>query len=113
MAEDEEWKTAVQMRYGLLESLVTTFGLMNARCDFQAIINKVLRAYLNNFCTAFLNIFIYNTTLKEHKKQVHKVFEALSDARLHLKPEKYHFQKQEVKYLGFIITTNGIRMYLE
>jgi len=42
------------------------------------------------------------------------VLEALLDARLHLKPEKYHFQKQEVKYyLGFIITTNGIRMYLE
>jgi len=68
MAEDEEWKTSFQMRYGLLESLVTTFGLTNARSDFQAIINEVLRAYLDDFCTAFLDIFIYSNTLKEPKK---------------------------------------------
>jgi len=41
---------------------------------------------------------------------VYKVLKALSDAGLHLKPEKCHFHKQEVKYLGFTITTNGIRM---
>ena len=49
-------------------------------------------------------------TLKEHKEQVYKVLKALSDAGQHLKPEKCHFHKQEVKYLGFIITTNGIQM---
>jgi len=38
---------------------------------------------------------------------------ALSDARLHLKPEKCKFHKQEVKYRGFIIGTNGIRIDLE
>jgi len=111
MAEGEEWKTAFQMRYGLFESLVMPFRLTNAPSDFKALINDVLRAYLDDFCTAFLNdIFIYSNTLKEHKKQVYKVLKALSDAGLHLKPEKCHFHKQEVKYLGFIITTNGIRM---
>jgi len=41
---------------------------------------------------------------------VYKVLKALSQAGLHLKPEKYHFHKLDVKYLGFIITTKGIRM---
>ena len=41
------------------------------------------------------------------------MLKALLDTGLHLKPEKCHFHKQEVKYLGFIITTNGIRMDLE
>ena len=41
---------------------------------------------------------------------MYKVLKALSDAGLHLKPEKCHFHNQEVKYLGFIITTNGIWM---
>jgi len=87
------------------------FGLTNALSDFQALINNVLRTYLDDFCTAFLDdIFIYSNTLEEHKEQVYKVLKALSDAGLHLKPEKCHFHKQEVKYLGFIITTNGIRM---
>jgi len=48
--------------------------------------------------------------LKEHKEQVYKVLKALSQARLHLKPAQCHFHTQEVKYLGFIITTKGIRM---
>jgi len=71
----------------------------------------VLRAYLDDFCTAFLDdIFIYSNTLKEHKEQVYEVLKDLSQAGLYLKPEKCHFHKQEVKYLGFIITTKGIRM---
>jgi len=111
MVEGKEWKTAFQTRYGLFESLVMPFGLTNAPSDFQALINDMLRAYLDDFCTAFLDdIFIYSNTLKEHKEQVYKVLKALSDAGLHLKLEKCHFHKQEVKYLGFIITTNGIQM---
>jgi len=111
MAEGEEWKTAFRTRYGLFESLVMPFGLTNAPSDFQALINDVLRAYLDDFCTAFLDdIFIYSNTLKEHREQVYKVLKALSDAGLHLKQEKCHIHKQEVKYLGFIITTKGIRM---
>jgi len=51
-AEGEEWKTAFRTRYGLYESLVMPFGLTNAPADFQALINDVLRAYLDDFCTA-------------------------------------------------------------
>jgi len=111
MAEGEEWNTAFRTRYGLFESLVMPLGLTNVPSDFQVLINDVLCAYLDDFCTAFLdNIFIYSNTLKEHKEQVYKVLKALSQAGLHLKPEKCHFHKQEVKYLGFIITTKGIWM---
>jgi len=111
IAEGEEWKTAFRTRYGLYESLVMPFGLTNAPADFQALINDVLRAYLDDFCTAYIdNIMIYSNTLKEHKEQVYKVLKALSDVGLHLKPEKCQFHKQEVKYLGFIIGNNRIRM---
>jgi len=94
MAEGEVWKTAFRTCYGLFEFLVMPFGLTNALSDFQALINDVLRGYLDDFCTAFLDDnFIYHNTLKEHKEQVYKVLKALSDARLHLKPEKCHFHK--------------------
>jgi hypothetical protein len=64
MAEGEEWKTAFQTRYGLFESLVMPFGLTNAPTDFQALINDVLRQFLDDFCTAFLDdILIYSNTL--------------------------------------------------
>jgi len=88
MAEGEEWKTAFRTRYGLFESLVMPFGLTNVPPEFQALINDVLRQFLDDFCTAFLDdILIYSNTLEEHKKQVYKVLKTLSDAGLHLKPE--------------------------
>ena len=111
IAEGEEWKTAFRTRYGLYESLVMPFGLTNAPADFQALNNDVLRAYLDDFCTAYIDdIMIYSNTLKEHKEQVYKVLKALLDAGLHLKPEKCKFYKQEVKYLGYVIGTDGIWM---
>jgi len=114
MAQGEEWKPAFQKCYRLFESLVMPFGLMNAPSDFQALISDVLCTYLDGFSTAFLeDIFIHSNTLKEHKEQVYKVLQALSHAGLHLKPEKCHFHEQEVKYLGFIMTTKGIQMDLE
>jgi len=48
--------------------------------------------------------------MKEHNRHVHRVLERLTDAGLHLKPEKYEFHKMEVKYLGLIIGADGIKM---
>jgi hypothetical protein len=111
MAEGEEWKTAVRTRYGLFESLVMPFGLTNAPASFQHFINDVLRPYLDVFITAYLDdILIYSDNLDEHRIHVQKVLQALSDADLHLKPEKCEFHRQEIKYLGFIISTDGTKM---
>ena len=111
VAEGDEWKTAFQTRYGLYESLVMPFGLTNVPADFQHFINDALHPFLDHFCTAYLNdILIYSATLEEHREHVWRVLEALSRAGLHLKPEKCHFHKTEVKYLGLIISADGIRM---
>jgi hypothetical protein len=111
MAEGEECKTAFRTWYGLFESLVMPFGLTNATASFQHFINDVLRPYLDVFVTAYLNdILIYSDNLDNHRNHILKVLEALSKAGLQLKPEKCEFHKQEVKYLGFIISTNGTKM---
>jgi hypothetical protein len=111
MAEGEEWKTAIRTRYGLFESLVMPFGPTNAPASFQHFINDVLRPYLDIFVTAYLDdILIYSDNLDDHRNYILKVLEALSEAGLHLKPEKCEFHRQEVKYLGFIISTSGTKM---
>jgi len=87
------------------------FGLTNAPTDFQHFINDVLRRYLDVFAIAYLDdILIYSDTLEEHNEHVKQVLEALSKAGLHLKPEKCEFHKQEVKYLGLTVGTDGIKM---
>ena len=111
VAEGDEWKTAFRTRYGLYESLVMPFGLTNAPADFQRFINDVLHPFLDAFCTAYLDdILIYSESLEEHQEHVKKVLQALSKVGLHLKPEKCEFHKTEVKYLGLIISADGVKM---
>jgi hypothetical protein len=113
MAEGEEWKIVFRTQYGLFECLVMPFGLTNAPASFQYFINNVLQPYLDVFVTAYLDdIPIYSDNLYDDQNYVLKVLEALSEASLHLKPEKYEFHQQEVKYLGFIILTSGTKMDL-
>ena len=58
--EGDEWKTAFRIRYGLYEWLVTPFGLTGALATFQRYINWVLREFLDDFVTAYIdNILIY------------------------------------------------------
>jgi hypothetical protein len=111
MAEGEEWKMVFRTHYGLFESWVMLFGLTNAPASFQHFINDVLQPYLDVFVTAYLDdILIYSDNLDEHCIHIQKVLQALSDADLHLKPKKCEFHWQEVKYLGFIILTDGTEM---
>jgi hypothetical protein len=113
ITEVEEWKMVFRTQYDLFESLVMPCSLTNACASFQHFINHVLQPYLDVFVTAYLDdILIYSNNLNDHQNHVLKVLEALSEAGLHLKPEKYEFHQQEVKYLGFIILTSGIKMDL-
>jgi hypothetical protein len=111
MAEGEERKTAFRTQYGLFESLVMPVVLTNGPTSFQHFINDVLQPYLDVFVRAYLDdILIYSDKLNDYRNYVLKVLEALSEAGLHLKPEKYEFHEQEVKYLSFIISTSGTKM---
>ena len=108
----EEWKTAFRTKYGHYQYTIIPFGLTNAPATFQSLINTTLQEYLDIFVIAYLdNILIYTKgILKEHVEAVKKVFKALQQADMRLRPNKCEFHKKEVKFLGSIITTKGIRM---
>ena len=111
MKEGDEEKTAFLTRYGLFEYVVMPFGLCNAPATFQAFINEVLREYLDVFCSAYLDdILVYSDSKEEHIQHVSKVLEKLKQAGLYLDINKCQFHVKEVKYLGLIITTEGLKM---
>ena len=98
----------------MYKSLVKPFGLTNALVSFQNFINNVLQPFLDRFATAYLDdILIYSDTLEEHKAHVRQDLEQRQKRGLHLKQEKCEFFQTEVKYLGLIMSREGIMMDLE
>ena len=56
------------------------------------------------------NILIYSEGLLKHDTQVKKVLQHLKKAGLQVNIKKSKFSVQSIKFLGFIISTEGITM---
>src|SRR6266498_1930617 len=75
--------------YELYQFKIMPFRLVNTPATFQRLINDILRDYLRKFCLIYLdNIIIYFKSLKDHKRHVRKVLQAIRSAGLKLKPAK-------------------------
>ena len=111
MDPETEDLTSFRTRYGTYKYKVVPFGLSNGPAVFQRFINTTFFDYLDRFMTAFIDdLLIYSKNLKEHKDHVKKVLNRLREAGLQASILKCEFHVQRTKYLGFIISTNGIEV---
>jgi hypothetical protein len=107
-------KTTFRTHHGHYEFLVVPFGLSNAPATFQALMNDVLRPYLQRFVLVFFDdILIYNSSWAEHLQRVSIVLNALRAHHLHLKRSKCSFDALSVAYLGHVITKGGVTMDID
>ena len=114
MKESVEDLTTFRTRYGFYKYKVLSFSLCNGPASFQRYINDILFNYLNDFCTVYVDdILIYSDNLLEHDAQVKKVLQRLKKAELQADIKKSEFSVQSTKFLGFIISTEGIAMNSE
>ena len=61
-------------------------------------------------CNAPLDdVLVYSQNFEDHLHHLRLVFDRFREAGLKLKPSKCHFGQKEVKYLGHVITTEGIQ----
>ena len=73
--------------------------------------NNVLFDYLDDFYTAYLDdILIYSEDPLEHEVHVRKVLDRLREVGLQADIKKSEFSVTRTKYLGFIVSTNGIKV---
>ena len=109
--EGDEWKTAFRTQFGHYEFTVMPFGLSNAPATFQNYINNALRGYTDDFCVVYLDdILIFSKTKEEHDQHLSLIMERLRQAELFVNPKKSEFYKTEVEYLGYVITSEGVKM---
>jgi Reverse transcriptase (RNA-dependent DNA polymerase)/RNase H-like domain found in reverse transcriptase len=85
------------------------FGLSGAPPVFQALMNDVLRPFLDIFCLVCLDdILIYSRTEDEHISHLRAVLEKLREHRLYAKLSKCEFFQTNLVYLGHRISASGI-----
>ena len=107
----DEYKTAFKTPFGLFEYLVIPFGLCNAPATFQAFIDRVLADQLNTELIAYLDdILIFGDTLEELQARTTRCLAKLREAGLFVKLSKCVFEAIEVPFLGYIITSSGLKM---
>lgn len=71
--------------------------------------NHILTLYLNKFIMVYLDdIPIYSKSEEEHAEHVEKVLQALKDNDLFCHPQKLAFEFHKVRFIGHIISSDGI-----
>jgi hypothetical protein len=56
------------------------------------------------------DILVYSKTYDDHVRDVRKVLQALADAKMKIKLKKTEFHKTEVKFLGYIVSREGLKI---
>jgi hypothetical protein len=110
LRKEDIQKTAFKTSAGLFQFRVLCFGLTNAPSAFQAVMNTVFRAALNKHVLIYLDdIMIFSKTRAEHLRHIEEVFQILRKEGLAAKFVKCQFFKEELKFLGHIVTSDGVK----
>jgi hypothetical protein len=110
IAESDRDKTAFISNHGLYEYVKMPFGLCNAPSTFQRCIELILRGLQWKTLLIYIDdIVIYSSNMEDHIRALDEVLVRLSKAGLKLKPSKCDFFKNEVLYLGHVISDKGVK----
>ena len=108
MEEDCKAWTAFTVRpLGFYECERMPFGLTTAPATFHCLMQSCLGNLHMQYCIIYVQDIIVFSKTSEHL--VRAIVEKLKRAELKLKPSKCGFFKQELTYLGHVVSKNGIQ----
>lgn len=100
-------KTAISTPFGLWEFLWMPFGLRNARQTVQRLMHGILQGLPFTF-VCIDDILIASRIPEDHLLHLRAVFQHLQDIGLIERPEKCLFGRDQLPFLGHLVSSEGI-----
>lgn len=106
--KEDAQKTAVITPFGLYEFNCMTFGLRNASQTFQRFMHQVLRGIDGCFCFVD-DMLLFSENEEQHKNLLHQVLQRLNEYGVTLNIQKCEFGKRSIDFLGYEVSSEGIK----
>jgi transposase InsO family protein len=110
LEEDHKQRTAFTVGpLGFFEYNRMPFGLVNAPATYQRLMEECLGDLHTTICFIYLDdLIIFSKTYEEHIERLEMIFQRLEKHNLKLSPKKCSFFQRRVKYVGHIVSENGV-----
>ena len=109
MHPDDKEKTAFTAGRGLWQVCVMPFGLCNAPATFERLMEQVLAGLPLSVCLVYLDdILVPAQTFEDGISNLRTIFQCLQVANLKLSPQKCTLFQRQIKYLGHIVSGDGV-----
>ena len=94
-------------RLGQFEWVVSPMGLLGCPASFQRLVELAMQG-LVNVIVYIDNLLLHSKTHEEHRQQLELLFNRLRNTNLKVNLPKCEFGADNVSYLGFRLTPEGI-----
>ena len=109
--EDQE-KTAFGTPTGNYHYKVMPFSLKNAGSTYQRMMTRIFEPQLGKSIKIYVDdIVVKSKVVSEHLGDLDNTFNVLRKHKLHLNASKYSFDVGSGKFLGYMVTHRGIKVY--
>ena len=107
--EDSRDYTAFVTHSGMWRFKRLPFGISSASSCYMEIMNNLFRKLLYKSVLVYLDdIICFSQTFEEHVQVLQEVFNILANSKMKLKAITCKFAERQVKYLGHIVSEDGL-----
>ncbi|GJQ93091.1 reverse transcriptase domain-containing protein [Tanacetum coccineum] len=110
MAKEDEEKTAFITSQGIFCYSKMSFGLKNAGSTYQRLVDKAFQRQIGRNLEVYVDdLVIKSRTEEEIIRDITETFKTLRQINMKLNPKKCTFGMQEGMFLGYKVSTNGLK----
>ncbi|GKD59898.1 reverse transcriptase domain-containing protein [Tanacetum coccineum] len=110
MEKEDEEKTAFITSQGIFCYSKMLFGLKNAGSTYQRLVDKAFQRHIGRNLEVYVDdLVIKSHTEEEIIRDITETFKTLRQINMKLNPKKCTFGMQEGMFLGYKVSTNGLR----